>query len=142
MVLLLREESLIEGDVQVTRKITGKYFPNAGDDAGQSAFVRVDHCGVSVGVGIYLCRGMHDTGISGDVIILMKAFRLLGGSDERPFALPGLQLGAYDRQSPLTAGDGSHEPGHGRPEEPGRRIAFRYETAMKPTGIKLSLIHI
>ena len=82
-----REELLIEGDVQPAVEVIAKQAPELGSDTGQTIFVDVNHCGMTVWVGIYTGFGMDDGDIPEDVVICAEPLRSRAGGDERVFVV-------------------------------------------------------
>lgn len=81
------EELLIEGYVQPAVEVIAKQIPKAGSDAGQTAFVDVDHCGMSVRVGIYTRLCVNDRDIPEDVVVHAETILPFGGSNEGVFVV-------------------------------------------------------
>lgn len=82
-----REELLIEGYVQPAVEVIAKQAPELGSDTGQTTFVDVNHCGMSVRVGIYTGFGMDDGDIPEDVVIRAEPLRSRAGGDEGVFVI-------------------------------------------------------
>lgn len=75
LLFLQREELLIEGHIQPAIKIIAEQTTELGNDAGQTAFVNVNHCRMPIGVGIYTRFGVDDGDILEDVLIHVDSFR-------------------------------------------------------------------